>query len=93
MDTGSRPEIETVFLAECSVVAWSRGPLVPSAMTPEELAREGYPGLTPDQFVSEFWSQRSPVASTEPRGDVTRIEYEISFFPQEQTEQGSDKQC
>lgn len=90
MDMDSRPSIETRIMAECEVIAWSRGPLLASDLTPEELAMEGYPNLTPEGFISEFWEQRGPEGIGQPRGDVTRIEYAITFLA---PEQGSDEQA
>lgn len=59
-----------VRVAEVEVVAVSREPL--SAVTAEEVAREGFPGMTPEDFIRRFFTEAQGIPAD---ADVTRIEW------------------
>lgn len=59
-----------VRVAEVEVVAVSREPL--SAITAEEVAREGFPGMTPEEFIRRFFTDAQGIPADL---DVTRVEW------------------
>ena len=59
-----------VRVAEVEVVAVSREPLYD--ITAEDVAREGFPGMTPMEFIQEFFIDAQGIP---PHADVTRIEW------------------
>lgn len=67
---GRKPGEPLVRIADVEVVAASREPL--NVITPDEVEREGFPGMAPDEFVRRFFvdAQGMSVDDT-----VTRIEF------------------
>lgn len=59
-----------VRLAEVEVVSVRRERL--DAITADEVAREGYPGMPPEEFVRQFFVEAQGMA---PDDEVTRIEW------------------
>jgi len=57
-------------LGEIEVVSATREPL--SWITPEDVIREGFPGMTPIEFVAFFCRSH---AGCEPATEITRIEF------------------
>jgi hypothetical protein len=73
---GLKPGEKLERLGLIRVVSVRREPL--SAVTAEDVAKEGYPGMTPEAFVAMFCRQMR----CEPDMPVTRIEYEYVLFPE-----------
>jgi len=67
--TGMAPGERPTELGELEVVSVRREPL--NAITPEDVAREGYPGKDPDWFVTHFVQHQGGSL----RQEVTRIEF------------------
>lgn len=59
-----------VRVAEVEVVAVNREPL--DVMTYEEVAREGFPGMSPKEFVQRFFVDAQGISAD---AEVTRIEW------------------
>lgn len=69
---GEKPHV----LAVIEVVDVRREPL--NAITDEDVAREGFPGMTAAEFVAMFLSKIGGVAHVE----VTRIEFKVVWRPE-----------
>lgn len=59
-----------VRVAEVQVVAVTREPL--SAITPAEVALEGFPGMTPAEFIRRFFTDAQGIPAD---AEVTRVEW------------------
>ncbi len=67
---GRKPGEPLVRIVDVEVVAASREPL--SAITPDEVAREGFPGMEPHDFVQRFFVDAQGLG---PDAEVTRIQW------------------
>lgn len=65
---GRRKGEPLVRLVDVEVISVRREPL--SAITPEDVAREGFPGMPPDEFVDRFFG---PAHVAGRRGDPDRV--------------------
>lgn len=65
-----QPGEDLVRVAEVEVVSVRREPL--AAITPDEVAREGFPGMEPAEFVRRFFVEAQKLS---PDTEVTRIEW------------------
>lgn len=59
-----------VRVAEVLVIAVTREPL--SAITPQEVSREGFPGMEPAEFIRRFFTDAQGISAD---AEVTRIEW------------------
>lgn len=69
-----------VVLGTIQITSVRREPLF--YVTRDECRREGFPGMTPDEFVSFFCSANA----CSPKTEVTRIEFRFSRAPTEPAE-------
>lgn len=67
---GRKPGEPLVRIADVQVVAVRREPL--SAITADEVAREGFPGMSPAEFIRRFFVDAQGI---QPGDLVTRIEW------------------
>jgi hypothetical protein len=66
-----------VRVAEVEVLSVSREPL--SAITADEVAREGFPGMAPAEFIDRFFTEAQGIP---PHAEVTRVEWRYLDAPE-----------
>lgn len=67
---GRKPGEPLIRIADVEVVSVRREPL--GQITAEDVAREGFPGMSPDEFMRRFFVEAQGIQPTDP---VTRIEW------------------
>lgn len=67
---GRKPDEPLVRIVDVQVVSVRREPL--DAITPEEVAREGFPGMSPTEFIRRFFLEAQGLCAD---ALVTRIEW------------------